>query len=278
MTGSGRSPVPLTLGLSLLGLAVVAAAALLLPPTGLERAWQLLPATPFLAPRPLDATAASERFERFRQQRLAERGRQEGGDPGQASAPRERSGPGRSVFVRPFGVHPTGLAGIAFSLSSFAALLSASTALAFLGPGLLARLRAPLLRGPGSLARATAVGVLGYLFCGAWALLLAGHFVGLPLALLLLAGLLLLTLVGLVAVSLSLGVAIGRAAGWRPHSPVYDLLAGLLVFFPLSVVPYVGWVTTGLAAALGFGALLTTRFGTGESWSLTPLSSPSVGE
>ncbi|MBI2911733.1 MAG: hypothetical protein HYY05_06290 [Chloroflexi bacterium] len=268
MMVGGRSPLPLILGLGVLGLGLVMAAALVLPPTGFEGAVRLLPGPAFLAPRPLEATAARERFERFRQQRQALLGEQ--GEEGQPLG--LRGAPRRPVFVRPFGLHPSGLEGIAFSLSSFAALLSASVALSFLAPGTLARLRVPLVRGPRSLARTAVVGILGYLFCGAWALLLAGHFVGLPLAVLLLAGLLLLTLVGLVAVSLSLGVALGRMGGWRPHSPLYDLAAGLLVIFPLSVLPYVGWVTTGLAAVLGFGALLTTRFGTGEGWSLAPLS------
>ncbi len=273
MTAGGRSPVPLTLGLGLLGVAVVTATALLLPATGVEGAVRLLTGPPFLAPRPLEATAARERFERFRQQRQAPV-QEERGELGRALGPRDRGSRGRPVFVRPFGLHPSGLEGIAFSLSSFAALLSASVTLAFLGPGMLARLRAPLVRGPGSLVRTGVVGVLGYLVCGAWALLLAGHFVGLPLALLLLAGLLALTLVGLVAVSLSLGVAIGRVAGWRPHSPLYDLAAGLLVIFPLSVLPFIGWGDPRRARGPGFGALLTTRFGTGESWTLTPLAPP----
>ena len=119
---------------------------------------------------------------------------------------------------------------------------------------------------------------MAYLFWAAWALVLTTQLVGFPLALFLLAVLLVLTLVGLVAVSLSLGTLIGRLAGWRPHSPLWDVAAGLLVVYPLSLLPFVGWITTGVAALMGLGAILVTRFGTGRPWTLGPLGSPASAD
>jgi hypothetical protein len=48
-------------------------------------------------------------------------------------------------------------------------------------------------------------------------------------------------------------------------------LTGLWLLFVTSMLPFFGWVVGGVAAALGFGVLLQTRFGSRQRWSLEPL-------
>ncbi len=84
--------------------------------------------------------------------------------------------------------------------------------------------------------------------------------IGIPLALLMLFGYLVVLYVGRVFV----GLAIGR---WlftkfrRPQMSLYvDLLVGLLILWLLGVIPYVGWAVRAVALLLGLGALASERY------------------
>ena len=63
------------------------------------------------------------------------------------------------------------------------------------------------------------------------------------------------TVLGLAAVSLPLGRAVARRAGLLRQSPLVDLLAGLLVVFILSLIPFLGPLVVAVLAILGFGAI-----------------------
>ncbi|MDP2728674.1 MAG: hypothetical protein Q8P59_14190, partial [Dehalococcoidia bacterium] len=102
------------------------------------------------------------------------------------------------------------------------------------------------------------------------AFLLAVVVSGLPYAVLVLAVLAVLTAVGVTAVALALGRWLSSLVG-AVASPLAQLLLGVLLVFPLTVLPYVGWAAAAVIASLGMGATVLTRLGSGRSWSLRAL-------
>lgn len=95
---------------------------------------------------------------------------------------------------------------------------------------------------------------------------------------------LVLTLIGipaipLAAIVLAFGlffgyVAAGRLVGERAiaslngieSSPVVDTIVGLVILGLVGIVPILGGLIQGTAAVIGLGAVLTTKFGTGNPW------------
>lgn len=100
--------------------------------------------------------------------------------------------------------------------------------------------------------------------------------VGLPFLLLLLTLFVLAWGVGLVAVALRLGVAVRRQTRIPDRHILLDLALGVLGFFTLGSIPFLGWLTLVVAGVWGLGTVIATRFGSAEGWSLTepPEASP----
>jgi hypothetical protein len=111
---------------------------------------------------------------------------------------------------------------------------------------------------------------MGYLAALSFIFLLAVGLVGAPLALLVLLGLVVLTVIGLVTTALALGHWLARRVG-ASQSPLAQLALGILVLFPASILPFLGWLVAAVLACYGLGAILLTRMGSGEPWSLQAL-------
>lgn len=154
---------------------------------------------------------------------------------------------------------------------SFLSLLSLSLLTLYLFPQRLRYIRDALVGGWWSWLQVGLVGLLGYVLAFALSLLLAFLFVGIPLAFFLLFTLGLVSLLGLVGVSLALGRGILFLARSREAPPLLEGILGLLAMVPFVYLPMVGWPVLGIALILGLGAVLVTKFGSGESWSLEAL-------
>ncbi len=179
-----------------------------------------------------------------------------------------------SLWLRPFGVHRPDADDLSWALGSFAVLGTVSTMLLFLFPKRV-RYVSKLLRDEpfrnhvlNVLVGLLAYGVAYALLRLSWLMIM-----GVPFIPFLVGGVWLLTMMGIVAVSFTLGRALLRYFD-APLPPLAEVVIGLWLLFVTSMLPVLGWLVGGVCASLGFGALLQTRFGTRQRWSLDPLEEP----
>ncbi|MCL4533778.1 MAG: hypothetical protein M1370_01280 [Bacteroidetes bacterium] len=177
----------------------------------------------------------------------------------------------RLFWIRPFGLHSAGLEGIGWYATSFGILLISSFVTSFVFPRQLKTVSDALRRQPRRSLWFLLLGLIAYATLGLLVTLLFLNFTTIVLLLLVLPALLLATLLGLVAVELWIGQVITRWGHIEGSSALMELLVGVVLLFLVSSIPYAGWAAVGIAAAIGFGALLYTRFGSGEEWSLGTL-------
>ena len=102
-------------------------------------------------------------------------------------------------------------------------------------------------------------GLLAYLATGVAIVLFAITLVGIPASVVLALALPVATYVGLAAAATVIGAALPLPQ--LQGNEVLQLAAGVGVLFVASIVPTVGGIATAIAACLGLGALVRTRFG-----------------
>ena len=73
---------------------------------------------------------------------------------------------------------------------------------------------------------------------------------------------------GFISLSYALGKRLLTRAHWGYLPPIYALLLGLVLLYPLAEIPLVGLLFKILLASLGTGIVVVSRFGSGEPWSL----------
>lgn len=102
-------------------------------------------------------------------------------------------------------------------------------------------------------------GLLAYIASGVAIVLFAITIIGIPASVVLALALPVATYVGLAAAATVIGAAlpVPKLQG----NEVLQLAAGVAVLFVASIVPMVGGIATAIAACLGLGALVRTRFG-----------------
>lgn len=176
-----------------------------------------------------------------------------------------------NTLLTPFGIYRAGPAGLLMALVTLASFAAAGTIALYVMPERLSRVRESVSGPRLKSLRLGAIGLLGYLLACALIFILVALVTGVLYAILLAVLLALGTFAGLVAIALALGRWLRSRLAPAATSPVADLLLGVLVIFPLSLIPWIGWLFVLVLAALGFGALLATKFGSEEGWSLDPL-------
>ncbi len=121
------------------------------------------------------------------------------------------------------------------------------------------------------------VGVLTFVLTGIFLSSFAGALVALPMLVLVVLWLLLLKLWGMVAVFHALGDWCGHHVLRRRLRPLEASTLGLLLLGACKFIPEVGtWIWT-VAALIGIGATLSTKFGRREPWfDLDVLERPAV--
>ncbi len=121
-------------------------------------------------------------------------------------------------------------------------------------------------------ARAFGMGLLGFAGAIAAIVVLAITIIGIPAAVVLAVALPFAVYVGLAAAASVLGAALPIAA--LKERPVLQLAAGSGALWLASLVPFAGDVAVAVAAVLGLGALIVTRFAKAGSLDLGPDSTP----
>jgi hypothetical protein len=176
----------------------------------------------------------------------------------------------------PFGRHLGGWRGLASAAGAFCFLYLAGVLTLLALPRPLRAVRDAFGRTPGGWLRLSGVGALAALLVLLLAALGIFTFVVFPLPLVLITALVLAAWGGVTGLALALGGGLRRAAGLATSSPLLDFALGLIVVFALGRIPYAGWFGVTVLGALGLGAVVVTRFGTGGQWSLAELNSPNA--
>jgi hypothetical protein len=133
------------------------------------------------------------------------------------------------------------------------------------------RIADSLTRGSWAAARFLAIGALlavGLTVMGLLAALSEHTF---PLTFVLAVAFFLAAVAGVVALAYQVGRVLLARAGWAARSPLAGLALGTLILYALTRVPYFGLVVLIVLSLTGAGAALSTRFGSRERWSLSPL-------
>jgi hypothetical protein len=165
-----------------------------------------------------------------------------------------------------FSFERTNLGSFGGRVADLILLLAGGVLTLFLLPRRLGCIAAALRGGGLSVIRLALVGLAGYIILGALSVLAASTILGIAAGFFLIAVIYGITVVGLAAVSLPLGRWVARRAGLPRQSPLVDLLAGLLVVFILSTLPFLGPAAVVVLAIIGCGAILQTRAGSDEGW------------
>ena len=76
---------------------------------------------------------------------------------------------------------------------------------------------------------------------------------------------------GFLAAAYCTGRLLLGKAGWGRLSPAIALGLGLLLLLPLIRIPFAGGIVMIIYIGLGLGLVISTRFGSNQSWSLTAL-------
>lgn len=103
-------------------------------------------------------------------------------------------------------------------------------------------------------------GLVGYVAAIGGIILFAITLIGIPAAIVIGLAIPVATYIGLAAAASVLGAALPLPQ--LQGKEVHQLAAGVAVLFMASLVPVAGTIATAIAACLGVGALLRTRFGT----------------
>ena len=130
-------------------------------------------------------------------------------------------------------------------------------------PERIAALQRVIVRAP---ARAGISGLLGFVGATVLVIVLVVTIIGIPGAVIVALGSFAAVYVGLVAMATVVGAAI--PVEFLRNRPILQLGAGILAFYLASLVPVAGAIASVVVAALGFGAVLLTRFrkyGPGEA-------------
>lgn len=141
------------------------------------------------------------------------------------------------------------------SVAHYALLFLLGMLLLSFVPDRMSALERTLVRAPG---RSLALGSVGFLAAIVAMVVLAITIIGIPAALVLLIALPVALYLGLAAIAATLGAAIPLERIQR--SPIAQLACGVGILFLFSLIPFLGTIGLIVAATVGLGAVLLTRF------------------
>jgi hypothetical protein len=173
--------------------------------------------------------------------------------------------------IRPFGLYRGGWEGLGWYATAFGVLLISSVGTMFVFSRRLRLVRNVLVREPRRVPLLVLFGVVGFALLALIVSLIYLNSTTSALLLVITPAASLSILMSLVVVEAFIGGVIARMFRCTGSSMLFDLLLGVIVLFAASIIPYAGWGIVAFASVLGFGALLYTRFGAEDEWSLDPL-------
>ena len=165
--------------------------------------------------------------------------------------------------------------GLGMLLMALGMLMAGGAVTVYLQPRRMRVLRNAITVSKARLVRALAVGLLGYLLTLVVLFILVTLVTGVMFAPLVVVAVGAGTLMGLVAACLALGRwVVARTAPQAPGHPLIELAVGALTLFPMTLLPWAGWAVALATASLGLGAILITRFGSDNGWSIETFYDP----
>lgn len=119
--------------------------------------------------------------------------------------------------------------------------------------------------------RLLGIGILGWVALPVVFFALVLTIIGIPVAVLAALCLPFIFIIGLVVMALFTGQQLDQAFGtsWPrfvDERPIIQGLKGIVLIWIVKAIPLVGWLVWPLAALLGMGTVLGTRFGTNKPW------------
>ena len=177
---------------------------------------------------------------------------------------------GAPIWMRlsPFGAHTGGWRGILSAAASWVYLYLTSVLMLALMPHRVRRVTQALKSGGWrERGRLFLIGLLATLASVLLVVLARFAFVWFALVILLVGGVLVLSFLGVIGVSLMIGEGVRKWARFAPSVWV-QLALGSLILFAFGHIPVAGWILVGIVMAWGLGAVLATHLGSGEAWSL----------
>jgi MFS family permease len=114
-------------------------------------------------------------------------------------------------------------------------------------------------------------GLMGAVALGAIVLISFFSIYTFPASILMLLILFTFGTLGIVSISFQFGRWFLNRAEWNPKNPLISLGLGTFLIFSAIRIPFLGILFLLLASFTGFGAALSTRFGSGKQWTLSLL-------
>ena len=111
-----------------------------------------------------------------------------------------------------------------------------------------------------SIWQSVLIGLFGLICVGPLMVLIGITIIGIPLVPLVGLAAFVAMFLGYIAVTLVIGKEIPLKI--KGKSPILELAIGAIILALVNQIPYLGWLTLSAAIALGFGAVLTSKFGT----------------
>ncbi len=178
---------------------------------------------------------------------------------------------GTPAMLTPFGLYPAGFKGVGLIFLSLSTLLVAGSLVTYLTPKRIHSVHQAIELSWSNVALLAAVGALGYGISALLLFVLITLVVGIPFAALLAVVVTAGTALGFMGVCLALGRFVRSSLDLPFSSPLLELMLGIALIFPLGILPVVGWPLILAIVAVGFGALVVTKGGTGDPWSISLL-------
>jgi hypothetical protein len=181
--------------------------------------------------------------------------------------------PTPGFFFHPRGVlRPQGMVGsVAAQGVRLLGLYLLGVIVVFVAPRRVRFMADVLHTGPQSIARSFILGLALAILVLAVGVLASFSLHTFPVPFILIPLLFLVALGGVVAITFDLGRGLLRKAAWYGGRPLLALALGSLLVFALTRIPIVGWLVLAVIWLTGAGIALTTHFGSGQEWSLSPL-------
>jgi MFS family permease len=122
-----------------------------------------------------------------------------------------------------------------------------------------------------SLLRYSLNGLLGLMALGAIAALSTFSAYTFPFSFLIFLLIFFSSLMGIVGMGYQLGRSLFMRAQWESQSPLLQMSVGILITFATVRIPFLSLPILLVIVSMGFGATLSTHFGSGKVWTLRPL-------
>jgi hypothetical protein len=168
---------------------------------------------------------------------------------------------------RPFPIPQNNAPALVKILASFFATFLSSVIALYLFPRQIYRMSGAFFHTT-EILRQVLLGFLFFILIGIAAISATLSFFTVPLSIGLLMLVFLSSFVGVTAFSLNLGRWLMEHAGWIGNPLPLTLGLGLVIFYALFNLPFIGLFFLVVIACIGLGATVLTRFGTDQSWNI----------